>query len=675
MSSSDAKPRIERRLVLLLATFCLVNPVVLFLLIGSTFVAAVVSIACIAAVQISASNPSRRILTAGLFNTLAVASILAHAEVILIHGFPDQVIENLYVIKDGYYFNKPLLNQQFRSPEFAVTYRTNGQGFRLGAGQEPSVWIDRVDWLVLGDSFTQGAQVEFEDLYSTNLNLRFPDKIVVNAGISGMGIAHEYNYFVDEGRKHAPDLIILQIGSFNDFMNVEASMASPVDRLMERSAVARRLLYDWKFGDPADLPLGRWTEPFYPDQQRNRDYNIFYKEASPSKRRDLESFREHLASLNDAVKQAGGSLLVTLLPTREQVSLDSYNEVVRHFNIDPTALDMRAPNQLMARLTEELDIEFLDLLPTFKSATGDLFFRLDEHLSPTGHAVVAEALGAFIEKKHGPSSAKLLSKELAGDRYPSLSHDGKLIAFQSIRNGSSELFVAAPDLSSARRLTVNGVDESHPMLSRDNSRVVFTEGSADHHRTKVVVMNLDGSRRRAITADPLQFGAIASFSRSNLKVVYAGWSSDTSGQFTNPQVIMVDLITDERRPLTPSNRESWRPVFAPDESSVAYISKFDGQFDLCIYEFATGNERRLTFTAFGEWDPQFAPDGRRIAYAARRWQLGFVRVRPEEWASDAADRNQGRRMGSELCGRRSVVVLRRQVRLSGSHLREEIGRS
>ena len=140
------------------------------------------------------------------FNCLALVSAVVHAEVILVHVFPNRVIENLYTMEHGYYFNRPMLDQRFKSDEFSVSYRTNSQGFRIGVGQEPTHEVREADWLILGDSFTQGAQVEFEDLYSTKLNLRFPDKVIVNAGISGMGIAHEYRYFADKGRQLKPSL-------------------------------------------------------------------------------------------------------------------------------------------------------------------------------------------------------------------------------------------------------------------------------------------------------------------------------------------------------------------------------------------------------------------------------------------------------------------------------------
>jgi hypothetical protein len=107
--------------------------------------------------------------------------------VILIYGFPDYVIENLYTIEDGHYFNRPFLDQTFSTKEYVVHYRTNSQGFRIAEEQDATQMYSTAGWLVIGDSFTQGAQVDYSQLYTTVLNHRFPDKIVVNAGIKRLG--------------------------------------------------------------------------------------------------------------------------------------------------------------------------------------------------------------------------------------------------------------------------------------------------------------------------------------------------------------------------------------------------------------------------------------------------------------------------------------------------------
>jgi len=630
-ATTDAagRPSISHRVILLLATLLLANPAILFLLTRSVLSAIAVPMACIAVMQLVASRPRWRLLSAYLFNAFAVLSIFAHAEVVLVYGFPDYVVENLYTIEDGYYFNRPFLDQTFRTKEYVVRYRTNAQGFRIADAQEATHTYTTADWLVIGDSFTQGAQVDFSQLYTTLLNRRFPDKIVVNAGISGLGIGHEYNYFAKDGYRLRPDLVILQLSSFNDFMNVEPSLVGLSDRLMTHSAFIRLLLADFKFTNPATLPLGRWTEPFHPDPQSNADFNIFYTETSPTKARDLAAFERYLTSLRDSVVSHKAKLLVVLIPTKEQVHARYLEEVLREFSIAPSRLDMRRPNMFLAALTQRLNVEFLDLLSAFQSG-GSPFFEYDEHLSPVGQTVMAKALAERLEEIGGRSEVRLLSTDLTADRYPLFSQDGSLMSYQSFRDGNMELFVATPDLRQQRQLTFNDVDESHPMLSKDNSQILFTQGLPESQRTEVVIMNVDGSGRRVLTSEPNVFGAIPTFSRSNLRIAYAEWTYDeTSDVFATPRISVLDVVSGKKQYITPANRESWRPVFAPDDSRLYYISKTNGQFDLYAYDLTDRSEHQLTQTPVDEWDPQVSPDGAHLVYAARadgNWDLFLMEI-------------------------------------------------
>ena len=623
MQASLPTSKREHRIIALFACLLIANPIVVYLMTRQPVLTAALTIGCVLFGQALLTPKIPAVIRAYSFNAVAVLSAFAHAEVLLVYGFPDRVTPNLYEIRDGYYFNTPLLQPQFESDEFSVTYRTNSQGFRIGSGQEPAHSIDRADWLVLGDSFTQGAQVEFEHLYSTRLNVRFPDKIVVNAGISGMGVAQEYEYFVDAGRLLEPSLVILQVGSFNDFMNVSPRRAGLSEWLMTKSAFVRLLLSDLKYRDPSDLPLGRWTEPFYDSEAANRDFNIFYRLSSDTKERDLAQFANYLRRLNAAVVQQGGRFLVVLLPTREQADELSLEEVLTAFRIDSSRIDLRRPNDILLKLAESEGIAFVDLLPAFTSARSKLFFDGDEHLTPEGHALIADTIGDYLEQRDGPSKAAMLSRDLSGDRYPVMSQDGSLVAYQSIREGSSDLFIADPQFRDRRRLTTTRVDESHPMLSKDNRRVLFTEGSAEAMRTEIVIADIDDGRRTVITGDPNVFGAIPVFSPSNIRVAYAEWSFRGSDA-TLPRIAVFDLTTGEKSYLTRTDQESWRPIFSPDERRLAYIAKSNGQFDVYVHDFGTGQATRLTNTEFDEWDPQFTPDGARLVFAAKEdgnWDL------------------------------------------------------
>jgi Tol biopolymer transport system component len=314
-----------------------------------------------------------------------------------------------------------------------------------------------------------------------------------------------------------------------------------------------------------------------------------------------------------------------LIPTKEQVSRKHLDEVLQAFAIESSKLNMRRPNEFVRGLTAKLRIPFLDLLPVFEGATASPFFDYDEHLTPLGHRLTADALARQLTPMAGPSQVRLLSTEFAGDRYPTASQDGSLLAYQSFRDGNMELFLAHTKLGSRRRLTFNDVDESHPMLSRDGSQILFTQGQSQE--SHVVLMNVDGSQRTVITSGPNIFGAIPALSRANLMIAYAEWSRIAGRTFSMPQIVVLDVVSGQKRHITPANRESWRPIFAPDGTQVFYISKVTDQFDIYAYDLVSNAERQITFTSFDEWDPQIAANGTQLVYAAHtddNWDL-FLR--------------------------------------------------
>jgi Tol biopolymer transport system component/lysophospholipase L1-like esterase len=624
-SLSKLKQPLAYRVILGFATLFVANPLVVFLVTERILPTVALPMSAIILLQYTFSRPSLKLFTVYLFNTFLVISFFAHAEVVLTSAYPEYVFKDLYTIEDGYTFNRPFLSETFTAKEFSTTYRTNAQGLRISEGHDPSRTTDRADWLVLGDSFTQGAQVEFEDLFTSRLNERFPDKIVINAGSSGLGIGHEYNYFIDDGHHFNPSLVILQLSSFNDFYNVEPQQIGFTDRLMTYSAFIRYLLVNLRFPSTDELPLGRWTEPFYLDQEFNTNYNIFYNSSSAFKDADIVAFRNYVELFHEAVTARGAELLIVLIPTKEQVEARYFDEVIEAFAIDPAQLDMRRPNNLLRELANQHDFKLVDLLPAFQAADDTMFFEYDEHLSLSGHRVVADTIAQFISSAYGDSSSRLLSRVLGGDRYPSMSIDGTLISYQSFRDGNTELYIADPVLDNARRLTLNDVDDTHPMLSRDASRILFTEGDADLFRTEVVLMDLDGSNKQQITTGDFEFGAIPTFSPSNAQVAYAGWHYDeTRDIYSTPQIVVRDLSSGHDRAITDGRTATWRPVFSPDGTALVYISSVDDQYDLFTYDLITEQEHRLTDTTFDEWDPYFSPDGSHVVYAGHaddNWDL------------------------------------------------------
>jgi hypothetical protein len=622
--SADENKRNYVALILFLISLLILNPAVLFLLTKNLLVSIIAPVLLFFASIASYTRFRSRLVTIYLINIFALISIFIHAEVIFFINFKKSVIEEIYLMKDGYDFNKPNLQMHFADREYAADYFTNCQGYRIPKGWDPKVKVDTADWLFIGDSFTQGAQVNFEDLYSTLIYRKNPNKIVVNAGISGAGIVEELRYYRDFGRLLKSKTVVLQIGSFNDFMRVERERTGISDYLAYYSKFARFMLQNIKYKNPSTLPLGRWVEPFQPDQNANRDFNVFYRKESHAKTRDYELFKQYLQLFNDEVRKQSAKLIVFLLPTREQIDFNSWQEVITAYRIQPSELDMLKPNNLLRQFTDELGITFIDMLEPMRTAKGKVYFEYDEHLTLLGHQILADELS-----KHMPAGSMpqplMLTQELVGDRYPNYTKEGSLITFQSQRDGTPELYIADQHFYQIRRLTSNNLVESHPILSNDGSMLAFTEGEADIFQTKVFISELNNTNERiSLTEGADVFGAIPWFSPDDKSLAFAEWHRTDNRQFSNPQIVVINLSTKEKRYITKADYESWRPVFSPDGRRLIYISKHRDQFDLYFFYLETGREERITWTPYDEWDPQFSSDGKRIIYSAKadgNWDL------------------------------------------------------
>lgn len=618
-----------KRVIIVLFILILINPVILYLISGSLFLSLILPISLIVLMAFLKEKEPLNSIAILLFNLVVVISIFIHAEAVFTYRFSDYIIEDLYTVKRNYYFNKAFLDKTFQDKEFLVQYKTNKQGFRIGVEDDPEVEVTQADWLFIGDSYTQGAQVQYEELYTSQLFRYFPNKIIVNAGISGLGIADEYYYYIGEGQKMKAKKVFLQICNFNDFMNVGKRKFGFSDYLMQHSNFARFILYGFKYANPAELPLGRWTEPFYPDEKLNREFNVFYKEQSKKKRQDLKNFERYLNKFAEAVRHNGSELVIVQIPTKEQLYYKYLNEVITGFNIDPSKLDLDFPNRFLAELCKKYEIEHIDLLRDFLGVETDLFFQFDEHLNIQGHEQVAKSIADFEDKKTGNDFNKphLLSKLNVGDRYPVFARNNdNLFAFQSFRDGNMELFLSDSLFEDIRRLTWNNVDEIHPWISPDGDKVVFTEGDQSKHNTEIVIMNIDGTGRTYITSQENTFGAIPSFNHSGGKIAYAEWMQEANtGYLSNPHIVVYDLKTKEKSYITSDRYESWRPIFSPDDQKLYFISKEkNDQFDVFEYTFLDAKKKNITNSNNDEWDPAISKDGERLTYAAKKndnWDL------------------------------------------------------
>ena len=98
---------------------------------------------------------------------------------------------------------------------------TNSKGLRGKAEHSYQRISGRQRILVLGDSFTFGAEVADNETYAHYLESHIPSTEVLNFGVQGYGHDQMLLYLKEEGLKYHPDLVILGFTYIDIYRNIE----------------------------------------------------------------------------------------------------------------------------------------------------------------------------------------------------------------------------------------------------------------------------------------------------------------------------------------------------------------------------------------------------------------------------------------------------------------------
>jgi hypothetical protein len=93
-----------------------------------------------------------------------------------------------------------------------------------------------------------------------------------------------------------------------------------------------------------------------------------------------------------------------------------------------------------------------------------------------------------------------LTSDASPDLAPAWSPDGTRIAFESLRNGDSEIYVMDADGSNPVNLTRNQAEDRAPTWSPDGGRIAFESERGD--ATDIYTMNADGTDQTRVTFGP-----------------------------------------------------------------------------------------------------------------------------------------------------------------------------
>ena len=287
---------------------------------------------------------------------------------------------------------------------FGVMVKINGKGLR-GPELDYEKPAEVTRMLYLGDSVPFGYRVKGHDQtfpYRTEAFLE--DALgrqieTINAGVGGYSPWQEYIYFVNEGIKYRPDLVVLsfvmndvtekfklkKFGGQHEGVQLGRTVSSTYDWFVRKSSIA---YFARAIG--ARLRFGRDVQQGAQQQEALDVEALVYHAERPDVQRAWQIVLENLGKIFAYSKSNHLPIILAIFPYRFQLA-DIHT--------------LATPQRVVSQYARKHHVPVLDMLPLLydraqKQGVKPTEYFLDiNHLSPIGHQVVAELLADFIRRE------------------------------------------------------------------------------------------------------------------------------------------------------------------------------------------------------------------------------------------------------------------------------------
>lgn len=282
--------------------------------------------------------------------------------------------------------------------EFNTEVSTNSFGLR-----GPEVGPKRgLRILALGDSFTFGVGARQEETWPARL-AEILGAEVLNAGAPGFGVPDAVAWYERYGVQLDPDVVVLTVFLANDLQ--DASPDQPKVAVVDGALVVpgetgglRRWLYYhshlFRLVKSSVLEGGLRTMIGLREPWAVRELRSEFAMYSPNLPEELQRGAE--ATEQAVARLAGRRVLAVLVPSLPQVDPAKWQAVLAQLGLDPAQHDPLRPNRLFRGIFERHGVPVLDLTGTFRKAGKEIYYPIDQHLTPEGYELLARSVAEAL---------------------------------------------------------------------------------------------------------------------------------------------------------------------------------------------------------------------------------------------------------------------------------------
>lgn len=197
-----------------------------------------------------------------------------------------------------------------------------------------------------------------------------------------------------------------------------------------------------------------------------------------------------------------------------------------------------------------------------------------------------------------------------------------LVAFESYRDGKSEIYILDEPAGSLLNVSRHPADDRSPAWRPDGGALAF-ESRRDGN-WEIYILELASGALQRLTDHAAYDGAPA-WSPDGTAIVFESYRDG------NLEIYTLSLQDRALRRLTEDPAGDYGPAWSPDGETIAFTSWRDGNKEIYSVAAVGGQARNLTQHPADDEDPAWTPDGRGLAFVSWRDEVGGNRNAEVYW--------------------------------------------